>query len=305
MAWRIHLSDNVVYRLELVSGSPDILCVWQADGKAAFFERTSGASMGTMTVELPLEDRDTEAWDNIIATLNAPNGQPLPVVRTRKFTMHTTNDRAYRLYDDGHGLSLAMNNKTVSLGSVDVLFTSVAMDRVSGVIAAMDEQGMLYLYQRQIALGAFDIGLNPNPGILPDLVIADRGAAIFASDGSSVVRVNGMGTLQKTLILPYTVGKIACSRDGRYLAATDPETGVIRIYDGQSFTFTHQKFALDLYASARQIQLLADTPTPHIAVSALHISSSGDLFFALDGIIVSTHIDAMLQMPRPAQTGHP
>jgi hypothetical protein len=85
----------------------------------------------------------------------------------------------------------------------------------------------------------------------------------------------------------YMIGRLACSPAGDTLATSDLETGVIRIYDGQ-LKLMVQRFAIDLLADARQLQLLADLPPVFVAINALTMGSGGLVAFSMSGILCVT-----------------
>lgn len=294
MAWRVHLSDEAVYRLDILK---DILCVWVAMDEAAFFDLETGAALGTLAVSVPpdgLPERGTDEWMAFLDGLRAPNGARLPVIRLPNLTVHQTDDGTRRLYDDGHGVTLPTDDGETSLGMADKLFIAVKMDRGQGLVAALDERSNLYVYEQALPLTTeTDIGLQRHDDLLPDVVIADAGSALYAADGMQVVRATRDGGVVTTLKLPYPVGQIACSRNGEVLITTDSETGILRVYQGERMHFTHQKFAIDLFAAAQQVQLLADVPTPRLGVSALTVTDEGVVAFAMDGIVTVTHFTAM------------
>lgn len=303
MAWRVHLTDDVIYRIDILSGTPDVLVAWLNGARAAFFDVNTGASLGTLAIPTPddqLADRDSPEWLAYLSNLTAPNGVKLPVVRLPNLTIHTTHSGHQRLYEDGHGLWVQLNGAPeIPLLNDTMPLVSIAADRQVALIAVLDEKGMLTIYQRNYLVGRFDIGLKPQWGILPELVLADNGAAIFASDGEHLIRVTNAGRVQQVRPMPYGIGKIACSPNGIYSATTDPETGIIRIYTSATLIFSHQKFAIDLYADAKAVQLLADIATPRVAVSALALDNKGILAFAMDGIITVSHLRAMHDISRP------
>jgi hypothetical protein len=302
MTWRVHLTDNSIHRLDIFPGQPNMLCAWVSGTYAVFYDLETGAETGRIEIEPPatgLADRTTDQWKLFLDQLCSPNGSILPVVRLNRLTIHSTQDGRQRLYDDGHGLSIQVNGSESPLQTPDSNLTSVGMDRVTGITAALDEDNQLYIYQRQIPVWVVDIGLHPEANVLPELVVSDRAAAIFASDGMQLVRVNGGGRLEKARPMTYFINELATSPDGRLCATADSEAGIVRIYEGEDLAFTHQKFAVDLYAAAEPIQLMEDTVTPRIAVSAMAITNEGVLAFAMEGIITVTHLDIMQQMPRP------
>jgi hypothetical protein len=302
MAWRVHLTDDSIYRLDILPGEPDVLCAWVTGDYAAFFELDTGAALGREVFASPptgTADRTSDEWRLFLDRLAAPNDGVLPVVRLRDLTIHSTDDGRQHLYDDGHGLTVQIENSELPLDTADTHLTSVAMDRVMGISVAVDEDGQLYIFQQHIAVGRFDIGLEPGDTTLPELVLADNAAAIYGSDGKRLVRVTSGGRVQKTRPMPYFINRLACTRDGDLCATSDSETGILRVYQGAEMAFTHQKFAVDLFAAAEPVQLLADVVTPRLAVSALTMGNGGIIAFAMEGIVTVTDLTAMDRMPRP------
>ncbi|MEM6528236.1 MAG: hypothetical protein AAF653_08065 [Chloroflexota bacterium] len=301
MTWRVHLSDSVVYRIDVLPGTPELLCVWFSNDEASFFDLASGAARGRLLVQVPDgdidSDRGSEDWQQFLGGLRATNGAVLPVVRLPELTIHRTDDNRYRLYDDGHGLSLQVDGTEQHIGPVDKLFTSVKLDRTAGVAAALDERGLLHTSAGAQSVTSADVGLQLLPGILPDLAVADGAASIFLSDGSRIILTDRACNVRCAVPTHYPVGKIACSRNGHYCATSDSETGIIRVYTGEMLNFAYQKFAVDLFAAARPVQLLADMPTPRLGISALTITNNGVIAFAMDGMVTVTNLTAMQKMP--------
>ena len=88
------------------------------------------------------------------------------------------------------------------------------------------------------------------------------------------------------------------SPDGQTCVTADSDTGVMRAYQGDALTFTHQKFAVDLFAAAAPVQLLAAVATPRMAVGTIVLTSSGTLAFTLEGMVTVSHLDEMQRLPR-------
>ncbi len=302
MAWRVHLTNQVIPGLDILGGNPPLLAVWSQRDRVTFFHLESGA---------PIEERSlkstqgfqhqSEAWREFVSTLVAPNRVYLPSVRVPQATMYATNDGQMRLYDLGNAdLRLDIEGKEIPLDAGGVnAFVAVGLDRVLGLIAALDDQGKIHIYQQHIPVGVFDIGLALQPELQPGLAISHGGAAIFVSDGERLALTDSAGRVRKCLETHYFIGKIACSPNGRLLAASDLETGVIRVYNGSDLTPTHQRHAIDLLAKATQLQLLADMPPPGVAVTALAIANDGLLAFAISGVVCVTELEWMVALPRP------
>jgi hypothetical protein len=156
---------------------------------------------------------------------------------------------------------------------------------------------MLHLYQQNVRIGAFDIGLQLQNDLQPNLAIARGSAALYTSDGQQLVMTDVNGEVLMRIDPHHLLGEIACSPDGRWVATSDLETGVIRVYDGATLLPLYQRFAIDLLANATQLQLLADMPPAQVAASALTIGDDGALAFALSGVICVTEVEALDRLP--------
>lgn len=66
---------------------------------------------------------------------------------------------------------------------------------------------------------------------------------------------------------------------------SDPETGVIRVYNRPELAPTHQRHALDLLQDADQLQLIADLPPFGAAPGAMAIDDTGALAFNISGVV--------------------
>lgn len=301
-AWRVHLADEFISQLDILTGTPNVLCAWIENNYVVFYDLDSGAQLERRQIVSPSPasaeyERSGDAWTDFLASLRAPNGAFLPLVRLGTLTVHTTTN-GQRLYDDGYGLKhVTASGEEVAADGGNLPFVSVAQGYSAGVVAALDEGGQLRIYKGEALVGQFDVGLQVAVDILPEVVLSADGGAIFASDGWRVVRVDGAGTVVKTLTFTYYVGRIGCSPDGTLCVTSDNESGVMRVYQGETMTFAYQKYALDLFAAAEPVQLLADVPTPRLAVTALAVGDGGVLAFAIDGIITVTTVDAMQKIP--------
>ena len=117
--------------------------------------------------------------------------------------------------------------------------------------------------------------------------------------GNQLILTDSSGKVRKSQPTHYIVARIACSPNGGMLATSDAESGVIRVYHGDSLLPTHQKFAIDLVADATQIQLLADLPPLDTIARALTVHAKGILAFAMSGVVCVTDVSRMDELPRP------
>jgi hypothetical protein len=302
MAWRVHLTNQAIRGLDILTGKPSLLAAWTQRERVAFFDLETGAPIEERIVK-PVQtgERTGERWQEFVTSLVAPNFVYLSAVRTPQANIYATNDGQMRLYHVGDAdLFLEIEGKEVRLdtGSANC-FLSVSLDRVLGLVAALDDRGKIYIFQQHIPIGVFDLGLSVLPEFPPALVISHGGSAIFASDGRQIVLTNSSGRVRKQLDIHYFVGRIACSPNGKLLVTSDLETGVVRIYDGGDLTPTYQRHAFDLLAASTQLQLLADLPPSDVALTALVVADNGVLAFAMSGVVCVTHVEHMDALPRP------
>ena len=299
MAWRVHLTNQAIQRLDILPGKPILLAAWTQRDRATYFDLETGIEMGEHLHKAVSHQSDK--WPEFIASLVAPNGAQLPIVRTAQATLYTTEDGRMRLfYSGGTNLTLEVEGKDLPLEIKSASdFLTLAFDRVMGVIAALDEKGKLHLYQQHIRVGAFDLKLKLTDDYAPVLAIADGGAAVFVAVGREIILTDAGGHVKKRLSVHYFVGRMTCSPDGKLLVTCDSETGVIRIYDGNDLTPTHQRHAIDLLHHAAQIQLIADFPPASAAPGALAINNAGMLAFTISGVVCATALKKMDALPRP------
>jgi len=299
MAWRVHLTNQAIQRLDILPGKPPLLAAWTQRDRATYFDLESGVEIGEH--QHKAVSRQSDRWPEFAATLVAPNGAYLPLIRTAQATIYTTEDGRMRLfYMDGTNLTLEVEGKDLPLevkAASD--FTTLAFDRVMGIVAALDEKGKLHLYQQHIRVGAFDLKLKSEDDYRPVLAMADSGAAVFAAAGREIILTDAGGHVKKRLGIHYFVGRMVCSPDGKLLATCDTETGVIRIYDGEDLIPTYQRHAIDLLHNATQTQLIADFPPATAAPGTLAINNQGRLAFTISGVVCATALKQMDTLPRP------
>lgn len=99
MAWRIHLSDRTIRRLDILPGKPTLLAAWTQTNRVTFLDLQSGSQEGDRTIEeVKTEDRRSPVWQDFIKTLTASNGVFLPMVRAPQAAISMTADGQMRLY---------------------------------------------------------------------------------------------------------------------------------------------------------------------------------------------------------------
>lgn len=301
MTWRVHLANMAIQQLQIISGKQAVLAAWPRPNRVHFYDLETGILLSEMALPSPPDaPYSSEAWHTYTAQLNGPDeGMYLPVVRTRQLEIFFTDDGKLRLYHGGDAqLVMEVDGQTINLDTGDAQrFRALDMDRALGTVAALDEQGRLYLYQQTIRIGAFDIGLKPQTDTRLSIVLARGSDQVVATDGQRLVLCDTGGEVQQSLDLHYNVGRLAVSPGGGMIIASDIEAGVIRAYNS-SLMQTHQRFAIDLVASATQVQLLADLPPVGTTISALVAHNKGIFAFAMSGVVCVSNVEHMDKLPR-------
>ncbi len=98
MAWRLHLSDRNIRRLDLLSGKPAILAAWTQSNRVSYLDLQNGTQQGDCTIDdVNADSRSSPSWAEFIKHLLAPNGVYLPSVRTSGVSVYMTADGQMRL----------------------------------------------------------------------------------------------------------------------------------------------------------------------------------------------------------------
>ncbi|MBZ0275070.1 MAG: WD40 repeat domain-containing protein [Anaerolineae bacterium] len=302
MAWRVHLTNQAILDLNIIPGKPALLAAWTQRDRATFFEVETGTLSGDMSYRLGgIDARQHARWPEFVAGLVAPNQSYLPAITTPLGAILLTSDGRMRVYlVRERELFLEIDGKELKLdgGSAEA-FPAIGLDRFLGLIAALDTDGKIHIYQQHIPVGIFDLGLTADEDYQPSIAVAHGGGSIFVSDGRHIVLTDSSGKARKRLDVHYFIRRMACSPNGRMLVTSDTETGVVRLYSGTDLTITHQRHAIDLVLEATQIQLLADNPPMGTAPGPLAVDNQGRIAFAMSGVICLTSLEFMDELPRP------
>lgn len=303
MAFRIHLTNQAIQNLHILPGKQEKLVVWTRRDQAHFYDLKHGTFLSDVSLDaVPSDERSSETWQSFLAqTKGVDSNFYLPYVQTQDVDIFSTDDGALRVYrqrDDKLFIETDGIEEPLSIVGGE-RFISMDLDGALGVLVGLDESLKLHIYQQNIRVGAFDIGLKRESNLRAAVVIARGGTTIFATDGQRLVQVDTGGTVNKTLETHYYVGRLACSPTGNMVMTSDMESGVLRAYKGDKLILTHQKFAIDLVASAREVQLLADLPPTDTALSAMIAHTKGVLAFAMSGVVCVTDVQHMDEVPRP------
>lgn len=303
MAWRIHLSNQAIQSMHILAGKPTALAVWTRRDKVQIFALESGTLLSEMSLtSIPDAPRSSETWQGFLAKLVGANKHfYLPYVRLGNLQLFSTDDGKLRIYhQQDERLFIETDGDEEELSIVGgERFIAMDLDGALGIFVGLDEKLRLHIYQQNIRVGAFDVGLKADADLRASVCISRGGDMIFASDGQRLVAVDTGGTRKKKIETHYVIGRLACSPAGGMVLTSDTEAGVLRAYKGENLVLTHQKFAIDLLEAANQVQLLADLPPLASSITAIAAHSKGIISFAMGGVICVSDVSQMDELPRP------
>lgn len=281
-----------------------MLAVWTKNNRVEFYDMETGALHGDRTITSAPDDNDylSEPWQTFLSGLkDVKEKSYLPIINTNQATIYTTEDGKLHLFrEDYNMLQMLTDGHLYELDTTTVdSFVAIDLDLALGIVVALDSTGKLYIYQQNIFVGAFDIGLNMDMFLRSAVIISNGGGTIFVTDGKQIVMTNSSGEVLHRITVHYNIRQIACSPSGGMVVTSDNEAGLIRVYSGSDLTPTHQRFAVDLIAGAKEVQLLADLPPITVAISALVAGNRGAIGFAMSGVICMTDVSYLTKLPRP------
>ena len=197
MAFRIHLSNQAIQQLHILPGSRPQLVVWTKRDKAQFYDLEDGTLLNELALPIaPDEARSSEAWLSFLArTKGIDSPYYLPVVRTQLVDIFSTDDGAQRVYyqrDEQLFIETdGVEEKLALVGGEGLI--SMDLDGALGTFVGLDENLKLHIYQQNIRIGAFDIGLKRDADLRANVTVSRGGSAIFATDGRRLVYVDTGG----------------------------------------------------------------------------------------------------------------
>ena len=294
MAWRLHLTDRIVRRIDVLAGKPNLLAAWTSTDRVYFMELQNGGKLTELQIHPP-KTRATAMWGVFLKTLHAPNGISLPLVKTVQATIYQVADGKQRLYRVSESELLLEAQGVEMRLAADQPFVAVAFD--GALTAGLDRAGALHYYRQGVHTASVDTPLRLTDELQPHLAIIEGGTGVFVSDGDQILLFDGDGELVKRVATGYTLGALACSPDGSFLATGDLDSNMIRVYDGRRLVPTHQRFAVELLADAKKTQSISSALAANTAVGTLAITNKGVLVFAMSGMLCATNLTRMITMP--------
>jgi hypothetical protein len=303
MAWRIHLSNQAIQSLAILAGKPAAIAVWTRRDKLQLFALESGTLLSEISLnKVPDSPRSSESWQAFVAKLvGADSHFYLPYLRLRNLDIFSTDDGKLRIYhqqDERLFIETEGEEEELRLVGGERLI-AMDLDGALGVFVGLDEKLRLHIYQQNIRVGAFDLGLKADEDLQAAVCISRGGDMIFASDGRRLVAVDTGGNRKKKIETHYVIGRLACSPAGGMVLTSDTEAGVLRAYKGENLVLTHQRFAIDLLETANELQLLGDLPPLGSSITAIAAHGKGLLAFAMGGVICVSDVSEMDEVPRP------
>lgn len=291
--WRLHLTNSAVIQLDIIHGKQAILAAWANDGSASYYALETGSPLGKTTFILPKTTTYAdEHWSAFLPTLKGPKNTPLPRIRADSGQVWTAdNGLTAVIYSGGATLThVALGGASKTYG-YDVAPISLALDPQTYTAAALDAKGALLIAKPTAGVKTVKLGLDPQIELPLNVKISRGGGRIAVSDGSILVVTDGAGKRLALRELAYACSLIALSQDGARVLTYDSDSGVLRSYQAEDLTMTHQRFVSDLLTGARQVQLMADLPPARAALSALTCDGEGSIAFAVTGQVCAAVLD--------------
>lgn len=295
MAWRLHLTERIVHRIDVLPGKPNMLAAWTHPNRVYFMELQNGGKLTEQVIEPP-NTRATAMWGVFIKGLRAPNGVYLPVVRASHTTVYQLPDGKKRLYrSPTNELILEAEGVDIRLETGTSKFAALALDQA--LVAILDHDATLHYYLGALHTASVKTSLRLTDELQPHLAVIHGGGGVFVSDGEQIALYDGDGRLVKQIYAGYTVGALTCSPDGAFLATGDLDSNMIRVYDGKALTPTHQRFAVELLADAKKTQTISSALAANTAVGTLALTNKGVIVFAMSGMVCATNLSRMIALP--------
>jgi hypothetical protein len=301
MAWRLHLSNQTIDRIDFLPTKPIALAVWPQNSRVHFLAAADGARLQDVTIEQhPEPDADAAGWREFLGTLKAFDGKTcLPFVPGNDWRLYSSVDGEFRvvmltsrrlLLDHAGQFTRLKLKKTQRI-------RHLAMSPTDHHWAILDKSNDLNLYEGTRMVNSFPVEIEAGRESAALLAVSGSLRALFVYDGRRLLKLNRKGRIQAEVDVYYRPQQLACSPSGKRVVTTDLDAGIIRIYRGDDMTLTHQRFAIDLVAMAQQVQLMAELPPVGIATHALAATDPSLIAFSMSGIVCLASIDDMAPLP--------
>lgn len=291
--WRLHLTQLAVIQLDIVHGKEPFLAAWAANGAVAYYTLADGKPLGKARFILPkATDYADESWKSFLPTLKGHKNATLPRIRTDAGQVWTADNGATAVvYTGGRTFThLSADGKSKTFG-YDVNPAALAVDPQTYTAVALDFNGVLLVAKPTSGVKTVELGFEPQIDLPLNVKIARGAGRIAASDGTRLIVTDGAGKILAKRELAYACSLIALSQDGARVLTYDSDSGVLRSYEADDLTMTHQRFVSDLMTTASTSQLIADPPHARAALSALTCDGEGHIAFAVAGHVCGAVLD--------------
>src|SRR5690606_450804 len=140
-----------------------------------FYDLETGTLLNELTLGVaPNEARDSEAWLSFLGrTKGADSPYYLPVVRAQNVDILSTDDGALRVYrqrDEQLFMETdGVEDRLALIGGERLI--SMDLDGALGTFVGLDEKLNLHIYQQNIRIGAFDIGLKRDADLRANVTV--------------------------------------------------------------------------------------------------------------------------------------
>nr|MCU0477032.1 hypothetical protein [Anaerolineae bacterium] len=294
--WRLHLTSSVVIQLDILHGKQAVLAAWAEDGSVFYYDLQTGKELGKSKFALPkTDDFGDEAWKQFLPTLKGSKGVVLPRIRAKGGQVWTAdNGLTAVIYRGGARLThlTAADGKAKPYG-FDVTPLALAVDPQTYTAAALDAEGALLVAKPDGTVKTVQLGLAPQLDLTASVKIARGAGRIALTDGVVLLVTDGAGGRLATRELSYACGLLALSQDGTRVLTYDSDSAVLRVYQADDLTLTHQRFVSDLMTTARTVKLFDDEvrPSNRAALSALTCDGLEHIAFAIMGHVCAASLE--------------
>ena len=75
MAWRLHLTNQAIQRLDILDGDPPLLAVWTRRDRVAYYHLETGAQYSEQRLKIPDSDqRDSDGRNGFSGRFSSSTG---------------------------------------------------------------------------------------------------------------------------------------------------------------------------------------------------------------------------------------
>lgn len=298
MYWQLQIATQPIRSLHILGESPTQVAVNHTWGQYRFYDLETGADYGTLDIDMDVLDNDVpeERRENLEA-LKAPNQAYLPFVDLKDSQLHVSLDGNLRLiHDVNAGLTLELGDQVFSLDvPIESPVLLANLDRDLGTIVALTSDQQLYIFQQQSKVNVLKIEDEAPVG---HIFVATGGGSIAYLTDRAIKLLDSAGSLVRKQDLYFNISCAAQSPDANWLLVGDSDHQLLRLYN-RDLVLVRQQHAVDLISMARPVQLFVNSPANTAPLSEIDIRDDGTIVLAMAGLIATSHIDQMNELPQP------